>query len=73
MGLQLEELAADGCITKELEGGECAGRSPVNRGKQGLKRSQLTDGYRIPVVTVPAGANVRDHTCSPKPSMNSPS
>lgn len=66
VGLQLEELAADGCITKAPEGGECAGRSPVDRGKQGLKRSQLTDGYGIPVVTVPAGANIRDHTLLPE-------
>ncbi|MER6610261.1 IS5 family transposase [Streptomyces sp. NPDC000927] len=62
VGLDLEELSADGCITKSPCGGECSGRSPVDRGKQGLKRSQLTDGYGIPVVTVPAGANVRDHT-----------
>jgi transposase len=65
-GLELEELAADGCITKAPAGGECAGRSPVDRGKQGLKRSQLTDGYGIPVVTVPAGANIRDHTLLPE-------
>lgn len=25
VGLQLEELSADGCITKAPEGGECAG------------------------------------------------
>lgn len=42
VGLELEELAADGCITKAPTGGETAGRSPVDRGKQGLKRSQLT-------------------------------
>jgi hypothetical protein len=38
----------------------------VDRGKQGTKRSQLTDGYEIPVVTVPAGANMRDHTQLPE-------
>ncbi|WP_434481902.1 transposase [Streptomyces sp. NBC_01340] len=66
VGLDLENLAADGCITKAPSGGECAGKSPVDRGKRGLKRSQLTDGYGIPVVTVPAGANIRDHTLLPE-------
>ncbi|OQD51921.1 IS5 family transposase [Streptomyces phaeoluteigriseus] len=66
VGLELEHLSADGCITKAPSGGACAGRSPVDRGKQGLKRSQLADGYGIPVVTVPAGANIRDHTLLPE-------
>jgi Transposase DDE domain len=66
VGLQLEELAADGCITKAPSGGQTAGKSPVDRGKQGLKRSQLTDGYGIPVTTIPAGANMRDHTLLPE-------
>lgn len=34
--------------------------SPVDRGKQGLKRSGMTDGYGIPLCRVPAGANRRD-------------
>ncbi|MEV6170802.1 transposase [Streptomyces sp. NPDC051954] len=66
VGLELEDLAADGCITQAPTGGECAGRSPVDRGKQSLKRSQLTDNYGIPVVTVPTGANIRDHTLPPE-------
>ena len=32
VGLVLEEIAVDGCITKTPGGGECAGRSPVDRG-----------------------------------------
>jgi hypothetical protein len=47
-GLVLEEIIVDGCITKAPGGGECAGRSPVDRGKQGMKRSSMTDGYGIP-------------------------
>ncbi|MGH4035271.1 IS5 family transposase [Actinomycetota bacterium Odt1-20B] len=66
VGLELERLAADGCITKAPSGGDTAGKSPVDRGKQGLKRSQVTDGYGIPVAIVPAGANVRDHTLLPE-------
>ena len=31
----------------------------------GIKRSQLTDGYGIPLVTHPAPANTRDHTLLP--------
>ncbi len=56
VGLVLEEIIVDGCITKAPGGGECAGRSPVDRGKQGMKRSSMTDGYGIPLdrVLVPA-------------------
>lgn len=65
IGLELDHLSADGCITKAPSGGECAGKSPVDRAKLGLKRSQLTDGTGIPLVTEPAPANVRDHTLLP--------
>ncbi|MFD7095802.1 IS5 family transposase [Streptomyces xanthophaeus] len=65
IGLELDRLVADGCITKAPSGGECAGRSPVDRGKQGLKRSQLTETRGIPLVTEPAPANTRDHTLLP--------
>lgn len=60
LGLELEELAVDGCLTKAPGGGETAGRSPVDRGKQGLKRSVLTDGVGIPLHLVSAGANRHD-------------
>jgi len=60
IGLDLEDLAVDGCITKAPSGGEVAGRSPVDRGKQGLKRSVLTEGPDIPLAVVPAGANRHD-------------
>jgi transposase len=60
IGLDLDELAVDGCITKAPSGGGVAGRSPVDRGKQGLKRSVLTEGAGIPVHVVSAGANRHD-------------
>jgi transposase len=60
IGLDLADLCVDGCTTKAPCGGECAGRSPVDRGKQGLKRSQLTDGAGIPLAAIPAAANTRD-------------
>lgn len=65
IGLELDQLVADGCITKAPSGGECAGKSPVDRAKQGTKRSQLTEGHGIPLVTEPAPANVRDHILLP--------
>src|SRR5207249_2526201 len=43
IGLDLGDLSVDGCITKAPCGGEKAGRSPVDRGKQGLKRSTVTE------------------------------
>ena len=60
IGLALEEIAVDGCTTKAPGGGEVAGRSPVDRGKQGLKRSVATDGAGVPLHVVSAGANRHD-------------
>jgi DDE family transposase len=52
--------SADGCITKAPCGGQVAGPSPVDRRKQGLKRSLATDAGGAPVTAVPAPANRRD-------------
>jgi transposase len=60
IGLELEDLAVDGCLTKAPSGGEVAGRSPVDRGKQGLQRSVVTEGSGIPLHLVAAGANRHD-------------
>ena len=60
IGLELEDVAIDGCMTKAPCGGEKAGRSPVDRGKQGLKRSMATDGSGVPLHVVAAGANRPD-------------
>ena len=60
IGLDLGNLVVDGCITKAPCGGEAAGRSPVDRGKQGTKRSLLVDGAGIPLGCVAAGANCHD-------------
>jgi IS5 family transposase len=65
IGLDLTDLAVDGCTTKAVCGGECAGRSPVDRAKGGIKRSQLTDGAGIPLATVSAPANTLDHALLP--------
>ena len=60
VGLVLEDLAVDGCITKAPGGGECAGPSPVDRRKLGMKRSLLVDGRGIPLGRVLAPANRHD-------------
>jgi transposase len=60
IGLELDDLAVDGCITKAPSGGEVAGRSPVDRGKGGLKRSVATEGTGLPLHLVSAGANRHD-------------
>jgi hypothetical protein len=59
-GLELEHLAVDGCITKAPCAGQVAGPSPVDRRKQGLQRSVVTDAGGIPLGAVPAPANRRD-------------
>ncbi len=60
IGLELADLAVDGCITKAPCGGEKAGRSPVDRGKQGTKRSTVVNGRGIPLGSVVAPANRHD-------------
>jgi transposase len=60
VGLILEELAVDGCITKAPGGGDCAGPSPVDRRKLGMKRSLMVDGRGIPLDRVLAPANRHD-------------
>jgi transposase len=59
-GLELEQLAVDGCITKAPCGGQTAGPSPTDRRKQGLKRSTVTEAGGIPLGAVAAPANRRD-------------
>lgn len=60
LGLALDDLAVDTCLTKAPGGGEVAGRSPVDRGKRGLKRSVATDAVGMPLHLVAAPANRHD-------------
>jgi transposase len=60
IGLQLADVAVDCRIAKAPRGGEKAGKSPVDRGEQGLKRSMMVDGEGIPLGVVAAGANRHD-------------
>lgn len=50
VGLELDRIAIDGAITQAPGGGEAAGRSPVDRGTQGLKRSGMTAVTESPSV-----------------------
>ena len=59
-GLELNHLAVDGRTTKAPCGGQTAGPSPVDRRKQGLKRSVAVEAGGIPLAAVPAPANRRD-------------
>jgi transposase len=60
IGPELLEVAVDCCITKTPCGGQKAGRSPVDRGKQGIKRSVTVDAKGIPIGSVTAPANRHD-------------
>jgi len=60
VGLELADVAVDGCITKAPCGGQKAGKSPVDRGKRGIKRSTMVDANGIPLGVVSAPANRHD-------------
>ena len=60
IGLELGDVAVDGCMTKAPCGGERAGPSPAGRRKGGLKRSVASDGCGIPLGIASAGANRHD-------------
>jgi putative transposase len=59
-GLDWEWLAMDGAMTKAPLGGERTGRNPTDRGKQGTKRSLLTEANGVPVGLAVDGANRHD-------------
>ena len=60
VGLDLADVSVAGCIVKAPCGGDNTGRSPVDRGKSGLKQSVLVDGAGIPLGVVLAGAHRND-------------
>ena len=53
-------LSMDGCMTKSPLAGSKTGRNPTDRGKQGVKRSLMTDANGLPLSLVVAGANTHD-------------
>jgi len=53
-------VAVDCCIIRAPYGGEKVGTNPVDRGKQGIKRSPVVDAKGIPLGAVAAPANRHD-------------
>ena len=47
IGLGLSDIAVDCSITKAPCGGDKASKSPVDRGKQGIKRSMVVDANGV--------------------------
>jgi len=62
LGIKWKWQALDGAITKSPLGGAATGPSPVDRGKQGTKRSLLCDQRGAPLSVVVTGANTNDKT-----------
>jgi transposase len=60
IGLDLSDVAVDCCITKAPCGGQKASKSPVDRGKGGIKRSMVVDAKGIPLGAIAAPANRHD-------------
>lgn len=60
-GIDWSWLSMDGAMSKApLSGSEETGRNPTDRGKQGVKRSVLTEGAGIPLAVAVDGANRHD-------------
>jgi hypothetical protein len=59
LGLRLTHLAVDGYVTKTPCGGQTAGPSPVDRAKQGGKRSVVVEADGIPLGAVAAPPTTR--------------
>jgi len=60
VGLDWRWQSVDGAMTKAPLGGEATGKNPTDRGKQGVKRSLMTEADGIPVGLAVDGANVHD-------------
>ena len=59
-GIDWSWLSMDGAMNKAPLGGKKTGPNPTDRGKQGVKRSLLTEGQGVPIGVVVAGANRHD-------------
>jgi len=59
-GMQWEWQAVDGVMTKAPFAGAATGANPTDRGKQGTKRSLLTDGAGVSLALIVDGASRHD-------------
>lgn len=57
VGLDWRWQSVDAAMTKSPLGGEMTGKNPTDRGKQGTKRSVITDTVGIPTGLVMSGVN----------------
>jgi hypothetical protein len=72
IGLGLDELSVDGCITKAPCGGERAGRSPVDRGKQDTNARSPPTRAAFRLGSLPPGPTGTTHRCSAPPCRPRP-
>lgn len=70
LGLELSDVAVDCCITKAPCGGEIVERSPVDRRKQGIKRSTVVDANGNPLGAITAPANRHDSSLRRLPARS---
>jgi putative transposase len=61
-GIDWSWLSMDGAMTKAPLAGSKNGANPTDRGKQGVKRSLLTEAHGIPIAVVVDRANRHDMT-----------
>jgi hypothetical protein len=62
IGLELADVAVDGCLTKAPCGGEVSGPNPTDGGKVGTKRSTLVDAGGLPLgVSAPQPTGTTPH------------
>ncbi|NJL54204.1 IS5 family transposase [bacterium] len=59
-GIDWNWLSMDGAMTKAPLGGKKTGPNPTDRGKDGVKRSLLTEGNGVPIGLAIDGANRHD-------------
>ena len=67
IGLELADVSVDGCITKAPYGGGKSGRSPVDRGKRGIKRSTVVDAGGLPLAAIAARPTATTRRCWMRP------
>jgi hypothetical protein len=63
IGLELNDIVVDGCSIKASCGDGRVGKSLVDRGKQGTKRSTVVDVDGIPLGDIAAPADHHDSPC----------
>ena len=61
-GIDWEWQSIDGTLLKAPLALDCVGANPTNRGRNGRKRSLLTDANGMPLAIVSSGANTHDVT-----------